>query len=129
MVINDPKNLEYVLKNEGIFSKGDLFKSRSWDLFGRSPSTLIDIACDNDLIGHGIINADGEKWKVQRKAGLNFLSTSNLKILMDVALPGYLNETVGSLKSLELDQIVDLETVFLELTTQLMGTMAYDVSA
>jgi hypothetical protein len=34
VVINDPKNLEYVLKNEGIFSKGDFFKRRSWDLFG-----------------------------------------------------------------------------------------------
>ena len=34
VVINDPKNLEFVLKNEGIFSKGDFFKRRSWDLFG-----------------------------------------------------------------------------------------------
>lgn len=34
VVINDPKNLEYVLKNEGIFAKGDFFKRRSWDLFG-----------------------------------------------------------------------------------------------
>jgi hypothetical protein len=33
-VINDPKNLEYVLKNEGVFTKGDFFKRRSWDLFG-----------------------------------------------------------------------------------------------
>jgi hypothetical protein len=42
VVINDPKNLEFVLKNEGIFSKGDFFKLRSWDLFGRlSNMTLI----------------------------------------------------------------------------------------
>ena len=34
VVINDPKNLEYVFKNEGIFAKGDFFKRRSWDLFG-----------------------------------------------------------------------------------------------
>jgi hypothetical protein len=38
VVINDPKNLEYVLKNEGIFAKGDFFKKRSWDLFGRDLS-------------------------------------------------------------------------------------------
>jgi hypothetical protein len=27
-------NLEFVLKNEGIFGKGAFFKLRSWDLFG-----------------------------------------------------------------------------------------------
>jgi hypothetical protein len=35
VVINDPKNLEYVFKNEGIFAKGDFFKRRSRDLFGK----------------------------------------------------------------------------------------------
>lgn len=34
VVINDPVNLEYVMKNEGVFSKGDFVKSRSWELFG-----------------------------------------------------------------------------------------------
>jgi hypothetical protein len=38
VVINDPKNLAFVLKNEGIFSKGDFFKRRSWDLFGKISS-------------------------------------------------------------------------------------------
>ncbi len=36
VVINDPKNLEFVMKNESIFAKGDFFKERSWDLFGKS---------------------------------------------------------------------------------------------
>jgi hypothetical protein len=36
VVINDPKNLEFVLKNEGTFGKGAFFKLRSWDLFGES---------------------------------------------------------------------------------------------
>jgi hypothetical protein len=40
VVINDPKNLEYVFKNEGIFTKGDFFKRRSWDLFGMFLLTL-----------------------------------------------------------------------------------------
>jgi hypothetical protein len=39
VVINDPKNLEFVLKNEGIFGKGAFFKLRSWDLFGESSYT------------------------------------------------------------------------------------------
>ncbi|KAF7861953.1 hypothetical protein EAF04_007834 [Stromatinia cepivora] len=109
VVINDPKNLEYVLKNEGIFAKGDFFKRRSWDLFG-----------------NGIINADGDLWKVQRKAGLNFLNVANLKVLTDVALPRYLGETLEQLR-LEKGKVVDLEAVFHELTTKLMSRMAYDM--
>ncbi|TGO17082.1 hypothetical protein BTUL_0021g00820 [Botrytis tulipae] len=110
VVINDPKNLEYVLKNEGIFAKGDFFKSRSWDLFG-----------------NGIINADGDLWKVQRKAGLNFLNASNLKVLTDVALPKYLEETLAQLRIAENGKTINLEAVFHELTTKLMGRMAYDM--
>ncbi|KAE8453222.1 hypothetical protein EG329_011289 [Mollisiaceae sp. DMI_Dod_QoI] len=110
VVINDPKNLEYVFKNEGIFTKGDFFKRRSWDLFG-----------------NGIINADGELWKVQRKAGLNFLSNANLKVLTDVALPRYLDRTVQDLRKQDSGSVIDLEEVLHELTTQIMGRMAYNM--
>jgi len=51
-----------------------------------------------------------------------------LKILTDTALPEYLEETVKSLDQNNDELIVDLEEVFHELTTQLMGRMAYDVS-
>ncbi|KAH8818989.1 cytochrome P450 [Xylogone sp. PMI_703] len=111
VVINDPKNLEFVMKNEGVFSKGDFFKKRSRDLFG-----------------NGIINADGELWKIQRKAGLQFLSNHNLKVLLNTALPLYLKHTVKSLKDAAAKQsTIDLEAVFHEFTTQLMGRMAYDM--
>ncbi|KAK6599010.1 cytochrome P450 [Botrytis cinerea] len=110
VVINDPKNLEYVLKNEGIFAKGDFFKRRSWDLFG-----------------NGIINADGDLWKVQRKAGLNFLNASNLKVLTDVALPKYLEDTLAQLRIVGDCKTINLEAVFHELTTKLMGRMAYNM--
>lgn len=111
VVINDPRNLEFVFKNEGIFEKGDFFKKRSWDLFG-----------------NGIINSDGHNWKVQRKAGLHFMSNANLRVLTDVVLPKYLEEMVTKLDAAALSgMLVDLEVVFLELTTQLMGRMAYDV--
>lgn len=79
------------------------------------------------LVGKGIINADGEMWKVQRKAGLHFLSTSNIKVLTEVALPKYLDETIAALRESE-GKTIDLEAVFHELNTQLMGRMAYDVS-
>lgn len=126
VVINDPKNLEYVFKNEGIFAKGDFFKRRSWDLFGTSHFESFRCTC-LQRAGNGIINADGELWKVQRKAGLHFLNNANLKVLTDVALPAYLNETVKSLQEDGQGSVVDLEEVLHELTTQLMGRMAYDV--
>ncbi|KAI1100622.1 cytochrome P450 [Jackrogersella minutella] len=111
VVINDPQNLEYVFRNEGIFSKGDLFKRLSFDLFGS-----------------GIINVDGELWKTQRKAGLAFLNASNLRILTDVALPRYLGHAVEHLQAqARVESVVDLQKVFHEITSQLMGKMAYDM--
>lgn len=111
MVINDPKNLDYVFKNEGVFSKGDFFKKLSWDLFG-----------------NGIINVDGELWKAQRKAGLAFLNTSNLRVLTDVALPRYLGRAVEHLQvQARARKVVDLQSVFHEITSQLMGKMAYNM--
>lgn len=111
VLIHDPRNLEFVFKNEGIFTKGSFVKGRSWDLFG-----------------NGIINADGEFWKVQRKAGLSFLNTANLRVLTDIALPQYLLESVRDLKSkVAVGETVDLQHVFHEITTQLMGKMAYNM--
>ncbi len=78
--------------------------------------------------GNGIINADGELWKVQRKAGLNFLSNTNLKVLTDVALPQYLDRTVQDLQKKDCGSVIDLEELLHELTTQIMGRMAYNVS-
>jgi hypothetical protein len=36
VLISDPRNLEFVFKNERIFSKGAFVKQRAWDLFGRT---------------------------------------------------------------------------------------------
>ncbi len=36
VVVNDPKTLEYVLRNESTITKGEFFRRRSWDLFGAS---------------------------------------------------------------------------------------------
>lgn len=81
------------------------------------------------LLGHGIINSDGELWRVQRKAGLSFLSNKNLQVLTDVALPEYLAQAINSLKSTcDERREADLQAVFLEITSQLMGKMAYNVS-
>ncbi|KAH8882201.1 cytochrome P450 [Thozetella sp. PMI_491] len=110
VLINDPRNIDYVFKNEGVFSKGDFVKQRAWDLFG-----------------NGIINADGDYWKIQRKAGLHFLSTANMRVLTDVVLPKYLAESIGYLQQRAGGTVVDLQHVFHEITSQLMGKMAYNM--
>lgn len=111
VVINDPRNLDFVFRNEGLFAKGAFMKAPLWDLFG-----------------HGIINSDGELWRVQRKAGLAFLSSRNMQVLTDVALPRYLARSIDALKaSCEASREADLQAVFHEITSQLMGKMAYNV--
>jgi hypothetical protein len=49
-------------------------------------------------------------------------------VLTDVALPEYLERNIQSLKNHPDGSVVDMEAIFHELTTQLMGQMAYDVS-
>jgi hypothetical protein len=52
-----------------------------------------------------------------------------MKVLTDTALPKYLNEIIAKLGEACSDsRDVDLEAEFHELTTKLMGRMAYDVS-
>lgn len=79
--------------------------------------------------GNGIINADGDLWKVQRKAGLRFFSNANLKMFIDDILPPILSDAERSLgEAVQDGTIVDLQIILLELTIRLMGNMAYDVS-
>lgn len=106
--------------------------------FARDLGTSLvgDDECDGDLLvlsgcdaGNGIINADGDLWKTQRKAGLRFFGNSNLKDFIDLVLPSYLADTEHRLDTaVETSKPVDLQQIFLELTTRLMGQMAYDVS-
>jgi hypothetical protein len=46
VLINDPKNLEFVLKNTDTFVKGNFFRSRSWDLFGKLDSRMALVYAD-----------------------------------------------------------------------------------
>ena len=111
IVINDPRNLEFIFKNEGsLIIKGSFVKGMLWDLFG-----------------HGIVNADGDVWRTQRKAGLSFLNTANIRVLTDVALPQYLDDTLSHLRKQATDKTVDLQAVFHELTSCIMGRMAYNM--
>ncbi len=82
-----------------------------------------------DAVGNGIINADGELWRIQRKAGLRFFSNANLRTFVDDILPPLLADTKQDLDDASNTRtVLDLQNVLLELTTRLMGRMAYDVS-
>lgn len=82
----------------------------------------------NIEVGNGIINADGDLWKLQRKAGLPFFSNANLKVFVNEVLPPYLKDTEKRLEeAASSSDPVDMQDVFLELTTRLMGKMAYNV--
>ncbi|KAL2208078.1 cytochrome P450 [Sarocladium strictum] len=111
VIISSPANLDYVFRNESIFQKGHFFTHRSYDLFGS-----------------GIINVDGELWKLQRRAGLQFLNRDNLRVLTEVALPRVVRESMRCLeREGEEGRVVDLQEVLHEITTQVMGKMAYDM--
>jgi hypothetical protein len=64
---------------------------------------------------------------VQRKAGLQFLNNTNLKVLTDVVLPKYLEDSVQDLQETKEGSVIDLEEIFHELTTILFGVMAFNV--
>ena len=79
-------------------------------------------------LGNGIINADGDLWKIQRKAGLRFFSNANLRNFIDNVVPPILLDTEEFLDSaVRKGRVIDLQIVLLDLTTRLMGNMAYDV--
>ena len=79
--------------------------------------------------GNGIINAEGEYWKLQRKAGMKFLTSANLRVLLENVLPEYLSVACDHLEArARRREAADLQYVFREITSRIMGRMAYDVS-
>lgn len=81
-----------------------------------------------DTTGNGIINADGDAWRLQRKIGLRFFSVANLKTFINEVLPPTLADAQRRLDDAsEMSSIIDLQHVLLELTTRLIGKVAYDV--
>lgn len=79
--------------------------------------------------GNGIINADGELWKTQRKAGLKFFTGANLDTLIEDVLPSTYTQTRSTLlQYAKSGQHLDLEATLLDLTTAVVGCIAYDVS-
>lgn len=80
------------------------------------------------VTGYGIINATGELWRVQRNAGLKFFSGANLDVMVEDVLPDVYAETTREnlLQAAKDNSVVDIQKVFLDLTTTVVGNMAYD---
>jgi cytochrome P450 len=71
---------------------------------------------------------DGDLWKRQRKAGAPFFSNANLKDFVNRVLPPYLKDMEKRLEDAASNtDPIDMQDVFLELTTRLMGEIAYNV--
>lgn len=59
---------------------------------------------------------------------MSFLNAKNLQVLTDAALPQYLAQSIGHLQAIsEGSREADLQAVFHEITSQVMGRMAYNV--
>lgn len=81
-----------------------------------------------DTSGNGIINVSGDLWKAQRKAGMKFFSGTNLELMVAEVLPeAYKRIETKLLKHATDGTIVDMQAVFLDFTSFVMGHMAYDV--
>lgn len=79
--------------------------------------------------GYGIINATGELWRAQRKAGLKFFSGANLDIMIQDVLPEIYHESTRTslIQHAEDRTVFDLQKTLHDLTTTVVGHMAYDV--
>ena len=78
--------------------------------------------------GYGIINANGDLWKAQRKAGLKFFSGTNLDSMVEDVMPdAYKKIQAQLISTVDNGTQIDLQRVFLDLTTDVVGVMAYDV--
>jgi hypothetical protein len=78
--------------------------------------------------GYGIINATGDLWRAQRKAGLKFFAGSSLDSLVEDVLPEVYQQARNKLlKHAKSGKQMDLQRFFLDMTTTIVGQMAYDV--
>lgn len=111
VIVSDPVNLEFVLKNEHLISKGEFVKKRSRDLFG-----------------NGIINASGDLWKAQRKAGLKFFSGTNLETMVEDVLPQAWAKVREHLLTYAQEQSTfDMQACCLDYSSFIVASMAYDI--
>lgn len=110
ILISDPALVDFVLARPHIFTKGDDFKLKT-----------------KPFLGHGIFNSEGALWRKERKAGAQFLSSQQLRHMVDenltrcwATMRNDLNQAVAA------GSMVDLQYLFLSATTKTMGDMAFN---
>ncbi len=97
--------------------------------FRYGPCKLAQKIGATDHTGYGIINATGDLWRAQRKAGLKFFAGANLDALVEEVLPAVYAQTQLKLtEHANTGAVVDMQKVFLDMTTAVVGQMAYDAS-
>lgn len=113
VIVSNPANIEFVLKNEQLVGKGEFTRTRMDQLFGR-----------------GIINVHGDLWSAQRKAGSKFFSGKQLEMMVEEILPEAFDRIRKKLQHhVEARTVVDMQDIFLDYTSFIMGHMAYDVGS
>lgn len=78
------------------------------------------------MIGRGFLVADGETWKVQRKAGLIMFTQKNLQNSLEKCLEKQMEYIKSFLKASE-GTVLDLQEVFTDFTTRFWLQAAYGV--
>ncbi|RMD44153.1 hypothetical protein DV735_g978, partial [Chaetothyriales sp. CBS 134920] len=116
VVITQPENIAFVVKNGSRVSRGSFFAARTGDLFGYG----------------GIINATGSLARVQRELAVSFFThektddTLVTTLLADV----YFSTTHASLaRHAQTSEPLDLQRTILDLTTSVVSSIVYDSEA
>ncbi|KAJ3213324.1 Protein kinase alk2 [Dinochytrium kinnereticum] len=99
--INDPAIVEHILKtNFHIYDKGPHFINRC-----------------KDVLGHGIFNVDGERWKSQRKTAANIFNVKNFKEFVGVVFAEEMHHFANRLAlAASTSQKVNLQDLFFRFT-------------
>ncbi|KNC74782.1 hypothetical protein SARC_12678 [Sphaeroforma arctica JP610] len=110
VVVTEPRNCEYILKtNFKNYIKGHRFNEKL-----------------GDVLGDGIFNADGHKWKLQRKTASHMFSTRALRENMAPVISRHVKHLVAVLDSAStIGETVDMQELFLQLTLNSIGEIAF----
>ena len=108
--ISDPKTLEFVLKTEfQSFEKGDYVQSRF-----------------REVLGHGIFNADGENWKIQRKTSSKIFNIKAFKEFVGDVFQRKLIKVNSILeKRVESGEPIDMHRLFHKFTMDGFAQIGY----
>ncbi|KAF9900031.1 hypothetical protein EC991_008016 [Linnemannia zychae] len=110
--VNTPEHMQHILKdNFENYEKSSDFQERLFD-----------------FLGHGIINVNGSKWKIQRKTASNVFTTRLYRDLVQ----GVFKTTVSKLsdtldRTIERNTSIDLQNEFLKLTLDVSGRVTFGI--